>query len=76
MSLITVYTTFSSADAHLVRSRLEAAGLPAVIHNELAALNMGGYTQGAGGITVEVPEDRAAEARAIIESVSTSADNE
>ena len=76
MSLVAVYTAFNSADAHLVRSRLEAAGIPSVINNELAALSMGGYTQGAGGITVEVPEDRAPDARAIIESHSSSAENE
>lgn len=74
MSLVAVYTAFNSADAHLVRSLLEAANIPAMINNELASLSMAGYTQGAGGVTVEVPEDRAAEARALIESHPSSAE--
>ena len=42
MELITVFTAFNSAEAQLVRSRLEAAGIPAFVHDELAALSIDG----------------------------------
>ena len=72
MALVTVYTAFNSADAHLIRSMLEAANIPAVVNNELASLSMEGYSQATGGITVGVPADHAADARAIIESKRSS----
>ena len=63
MELVTVYRAFNPADAHLVRSRLEAAGFHAVVTNELSALSMDGYALAAGGILVQVPEEEAAEAQ-------------
>ena len=66
MKLVTVYTSFSSADAQLVRSRLDAAGFHAVVQHELASLSMDGYSMAAGGILVQVPEDQADPARALI----------
>ena len=66
MALVTVYRTFSSADAHVVRSRLEASDLHAMVNNELAALSMDGYSMATGGILVQVPEEEAEEARELI----------
>ena len=68
MSLVTVYRAFNSADAHLIRSRLEAADLHATIAHELSALSMDGYSLAAGGILVQVPEAEAADARELIET--------
>jgi hypothetical protein len=68
MTLVTVYRAFSSADAQLVRSRLDAAGFHAVVQHEDAALSMEGYSMAAGGIQVQVPEPEADEARALIEA--------
>jgi hypothetical protein len=62
MAIGTVYRAFNPADAHLVRSRLDAAGFHAIVTNELSALSMGGYALAAGGILVQVPESEAAEA--------------
>ena len=67
MELATVSRAFNSADAHLVRSRLEAAGFHAVVTNELSALSMEGYALAAGGILVQVPDHEAAEATAFLE---------
>ena len=67
MKLVTVYRTFSPADAQLVRSRLEAADLQATVMHELSALSMEGYSLSTGGICVQVPDDQAEEAREIIE---------
>ena len=68
MRLVTVFRAFSPAEAQLIRSRLEAAGFPAQVTHELSALSLDGYSMAAGGIRVEVPEDRAEEARALIDS--------
>ncbi len=62
MPLVTLHSAFNPADAHLVRSRLEAAGFHAVVAHELSALSMDGYALAAGGILVQVPEAEAAEA--------------
>ena len=67
MKLVTVYRTFSPADAQLVRSRLEAANLQATVTHELSALSMDGYSLATGGIRVQVPEDQAEDARELIE---------
>ena len=68
MKLVTVYNAFSSADAQLIRSRLDAAGFHAIVQHELAALSMDGYSMAAGGILVQVPETEAEDARALIEA--------
>jgi hypothetical protein len=67
MKLITVYRTFSSADAQLIRSLLEASDLRAIVLHEGAALSMDGYSMATGGIEVQVPEEEAETAREIIE---------
>ncbi len=72
MELVTVYRTFSPADAQLVRSRLEAADLHPLLTNETAALSMDGYSMAVGGILVQVPDDESAAARALIEDAQHS----
>jgi hypothetical protein len=54
------------AEAELVRGRLGAAGFHAELVNDLAALSIDGYTQAAGGVLVQVPEDEAVSARELI----------
>jgi len=66
MNLVTVYTAFSAADAQLIRSRLEAAGINAIVSDEIASLSMEGYSMAAGGIRINVPENQENEARALI----------
>ena len=63
MKLVTIFKAFSPADAHLVRSRLEAAGFHAAVVGEMAAMSMEGYSVATGGIRVQVPDNEAAEAR-------------
>ena len=70
MKLVTVYRTFSSADAQLIRSLLEARDIPAMVADEASALSMEGYSMTTGGIRVQVPEEQAADARELIESKS------
>lgn len=66
MDLVTVFNTFNPAEAQLVRSRLDAAGIPAHLNHETAALTTEGYALTVGGIRVQVPADQAAEARALL----------
>jgi hypothetical protein len=68
MEFVTVFSAFNPAAAELVRARLEANEFLVNVKNETAALSMDGYAMAAGGILVQVPEDQAAEARALIES--------
>lgn len=66
MNLVTVYKTFSPADAQLIRSMLEAAEVQATVAHELSALSLDGYALAAGGIAVQVPEDQVELARELI----------
>jgi hypothetical protein len=66
MKLVTVSRVFSPAEAQLLRSRLEAAEIPAVVTHETAALMIEGYSMAAGGVLVQVADDRAAEARELL----------
>ncbi len=66
--LTTIHTAFNPADAHVVRSRLEAAGFHPVVTSELSALSLDGYALAAGGILVQVPASEAAEAQEFLTS--------
>ena len=68
MQLVTLYRAFNPADAHLVRSRLEAAEFHPVVTNELSALSLDGYALAAGGILVQVPDEEAADAKEFLAS--------
>jgi hypothetical protein len=63
MNPVTVFTSFSPAEAQLVRARLEAAGFHAFVMGELSALSMDGYSMAAGGIRVQVPAKEADEVK-------------
>jgi len=67
MSLVTIHRAFNPTDAHLVRSRLEAAEFHPVVTNELSALSMDGYALAVGGILVQVPADEADEAKEFLD---------
>lgn len=71
MQLVTVFTAFNPAEAQLIRSRLEAAGLLVFVADELAALSMDGYALAAGGIRVQVPDVDAAAALELIRDGGT-----
>lgn len=71
MDLITVANLFSSVEANLTASRLEAAGFHPHLKGELAALSMDGYSLATGGIEVQVPEAEAVEAKEFLNSPVT-----
>jgi hypothetical protein len=68
MELVTVYRTFSSADAHLIRSLLEAADIPATVTGEFSSLTTEGYSMTTGGIRVQVSDTDVESARELIEN--------
>lgn len=71
MQLVTVFTAFNSAEAQLIRSRLEAAGLRVFVTDELSALSIEGYALAAGGIKVQVPDVDAEEALELVRDGGT-----
>jgi hypothetical protein len=68
MQFVTVFRAFNPAEAQLVRSRLDAADFLVNVAGENSALSIDGYAMATGGILIQVPEDQAADARALIES--------
>ena len=66
MELVTVYRSFEPEEAELVRSRLEADGFNATIANENTNLTLSYGNK--GGSLVQVPEDEAEEAKALVDS--------
>ncbi len=68
MQLVTVFTAFNPADAHVIWSCLDAANFHPVVTHELSALSLDGYALAAGGILVQVPEAEAAEAKEFLNS--------
>ena len=71
MTWVTVFTAFNPAEAQLICSRLLAANFEAQVVHELSALSLDGYALAAGGILVQVRDDQAADARALIDSAET-----
>lgn len=74
MKLTTVVRVFNPAEGQLLRSRLEAAGIPAFVTHETASLSMDGYAMAAGGVLVQVAEEQFADARALLELPAESPD--
>ena len=70
MSLVTVFTSFNSVEAQMIRSRLDVAGFHAVVMHELSSLSIDGYSMAAGGIRVQVPEEEAVDARELLDAAS------
>jgi hypothetical protein len=65
MEPVVVFRTFDLAEAQLLRSRLEAAGLDAEVTHENSAANL---DVPGGGVRIVVPAEQAEEARGLIES--------
>jgi hypothetical protein len=62
MEFVTIYTTLNPADAELIRGRLESAGFTVNVKNEDVVLGV----ETSGGALLQVPEDQAGEARALL----------
>jgi len=67
MEFVTVYTTLNLADAELIRGELESANFTVNVKNEDAVLGT------EAGVLLQVPEDQADEARALLKYQDPSA---
>lgn len=68
MEFVVVFKTCNPAEAQLLCSRLNAAGIPAAVMDELSAQ---GATVATGGIRIQVPASQADDARALISDPGT-----
>lgn len=68
MDLVVVFRSFDLAEAQLIKSRLEGAGLDAEVAHEHSAANL---DVAVGGVRVVVPAEQADEARALVQSLNT-----
>lgn len=67
MELVTVFSTLNPAEAELIRARLELAEFDVAIKNEDSAKAWGGGIT-SGGLYVQVPDDQAVDAKALLDS--------
>jgi hypothetical protein len=56
----------NAIEAHIVRGRLEAEGIPAQVGNEHLVSQNWLWSQAVGGVVIRVPESRLTEARQVI----------
>jgi thiamine pyrophosphokinase len=64
--LVEVYTTQGHLRAHVIKSKLEAAGIPAMLSYDYAGLAFGLTVDGIGQVRIKVPATFADEARSVI----------
>lgn len=65
-NLITIHTAAGLIRAQVIKAKLEAAGIPALLDYESAGPVIGITVDGIGAVRVMVPEKHAEEARALI----------
>jgi len=65
-NLIEVYASQGHLGAHVAKSKLEAAGIPAILSYRAASLIFGLTVDGIGKVRVLVPETLAEDARGIL----------
>lgn len=64
--LVTVYTAFGQLEAHVIKTKLESAGIPALLDYESAGVILGITVDGLGEVRVMVPEALAQEAEEVL----------
>jgi len=64
--LVTIYYAPGQLRAHLVKAKLESAGIPVLLRYESAGILFGITVDGLGEVQVMVPEKFAQEARRIL----------
>ena len=68
MDPVVIYRTFNLAEAQLMRSRLEGAGIQAEVQHEASAANL---DVAVGGVRLVVPAESAADARELLQDKSS-----
>jgi hypothetical protein len=64
--LTTVYTAFGQLEAHVIKTKLESAGIPALLDYESAGVVLGITVDGLGEVRVMVPEGLAQQAEDLL----------
>jgi hypothetical protein len=64
--LVTVHTASGQLQAQVIKTKLESAGIPALLDYESAGVVLGITVDGLGEVRVMVPEGLAEEARALL----------
>jgi hypothetical protein len=64
--LTTVYTAFGQLQAQVIKTKLESAGIPALLDYESAGVVLGITVDGLGEVRVMVPEALAQEAEELL----------
>jgi len=64
--LVTVYVAVGQPEAHIIKARLEAEGIPVLLSYESAGLVFGLTVDGLGEVQVMVPSSLAEEAKKIL----------
>jgi hypothetical protein len=64
--LVTVHTASGLLPAQVIKSKLESAGIPALLDYESAGVVLGITVDGLGEVRVMVPEGLAEEAQALL----------
>jgi len=68
MEPVSVFKANNATEAQLACSRLRAAGIPAIVQNELSAMIGGGLSLEPDGVRIDVPASQADAARELLES--------
>jgi hypothetical protein len=64
--LVTVHTAYGQLQAQVIKTKLESAGIPALLDYESAGVVLGITVDGLGEVRVMVPEGLAEEARVLL----------
>jgi hypothetical protein len=69
--LVTIYTSMGPLRAEVIKSKLEAAGIPVLLRYQSAGPVLGIIVDGLGEVRVQVPRALEQEARSLIEPLET-----
>ncbi|MCL5256424.1 MAG: DUF2007 domain-containing protein [Chloroflexi bacterium] len=67
--LAVVYVTSGQLNGHLIKSKLESEGIPAILQYESAGLVYGLVVDGLGNVKVLVPEEYLDRAKQVLEGI-------
>ena len=74
VDLVTVYASMGPLGAEVIKSKLEAAGIPVLLSYESAGVVIGILADGLGEVRVRVPREYEADALSLIEPVEEPVD--
>jgi len=76
LDLVTIFTSMGPLQAEVIKSKLEAAGIPVLLSYDSAGPVFGIIVDGMGEVRVQVPREFEQEALALIEPVDQEDDGE